>query len=242
MNEALIAAFARHQRIGFQFSGGRDSTVALYHLRDYWSRMVVYHLDTGDQFPELRKVVDLVAQDVPIVVIESSSPAVRRAYGLPSDLVPVDNLDVGRAMSGRATKIQSRFECCARSLMIPMHQRMLDDGVTLIVRGTRDDEFHEPVTRTGDTDGRVELLFPIHDWSAEQVDLYIEQHLLPVGPFYEAGMPESPECMGCTAWWGDGRAKYLRENHPQAFAKFREGTRLIRIEIDRQYAQLDDKE
>jgi SAM-dependent methyltransferase len=139
------AAWARHVgRIAFQFSGGRDSTAALYVLRERWPQMAVYHLDTGDQFPETRAVVaqveaDLLRAGVVLQRIVSDVKQVRETHGYPVDLVPVDNTDFGRLVSGESLKLTGRYECCARSLMAPMHARMIEDGITLIVRAQRDD-------------------------------------------------------------------------------------------------------
>lgn len=241
-DEQIEAAFGRHVQVGFQFSGGRDSTAALFRLRPWWRRMRVYHLNTGDQFPETRAVVREVGQLLAVHTINTDVQTVREQHGLPSDLIPINNHVLGRATTGETFKIVDRYECCARALMIPMHERMLADGITLIVRGQRADEFHQAPTRSGDTDGRVELLFPIEDWSAADVDRFIADNRLPVAPYYAAGLPEAPECMGCTAWWGDGRLTYLRERHPEQFAAVRGKIGLIRAAIDRQYALLDDKE
>lgn len=237
--DPVASAFARHQRIAFQFSGGRDSTAALYLLRPYWDRMTVYHLDTGDQFPETRAVVERVEQDVPITRIYSDVAATRREFGLASDLVPVDNSEVGRLVSGRPVKIISRYECCARTLMNPMHERMGQDGITLIVRGQRDDEYATPPKRSGDTGGNFEVLYPIQSWSGEQVSAYLKDNDLPIAPFYERGARRAPECMGCTAWWDEGRAGYMREYHPEAFVAYSANMKVIRIEIDRQYGMLE---
>lgn len=241
MND-ILDTFARHAgHIAFQFSGGRDSTAALYWMRELWPRMRVYHLYTGDGFPETMDVVSQVARDVPIITVPGDSIAVRTRYGLPSDLVPVDNLDVGRALTGRTVPIISRFDCCWKSLMQPLHQRMLDDGITLIVRGTRASDFAgAPVTRSGFTDGQVEILHPIEDWSDEEVMEWIAFHDLPVAPFYHQGMTQAPECLGCTAWWGEGRMKYLRDNHPGHYEAVRANMRTIRREIDSQLATLDE--
>lgn len=244
--DPVASAFARHERIAFQFSGGRDSTAALYVLRPYWKYMDLYHLDTQDQFPETREVFQQVAAEFtaatgrPPRVIVGDVHAVRAEHGLASDLVPVDTTAIGRMVSGRATKIISRYECCARSLMQPMHQRMLADGITLIVRGQRDDEYDAPPKRSGDVEGGVEVLYPIQSWSAGQVQEYLQVNSLPIAAFYLRGMKRAPECMGCTAWWDEGRAGYLREHHPQAFATYAGRMKTIRIEIDRQYALLDD--
>ena len=46
--EAAAHAVARHEKIGFQFSGGRDSVAALHVMRPHWDRMAIYITDTGD--------------------------------------------------------------------------------------------------------------------------------------------------------------------------------------------------
>lgn len=239
--EPLSQIFARHTRVAFQFSGGRDSTAALYLLRPYWDRMTVYHVDTGDQFPELRAVVDHVLIDLAAagapspVIIVSDVEAVRQREGFPSDLVPVDNVAFGRKVSGRDVKIISRYDCCWRALMQPMHQRMVADGITLIVRGQRDDEYAAPPLRSGDRADGFEVLYPIQNWTGEMVSAYLKENGLPLAPFYERGMRRAPECMGCTAWWDEGRAKYLRGYHPLAFARYMDRMTTVRSEIDRQY-------
>lgn len=239
--DPVASAFARHERIGFQFSGGRDSTAALYLLRDYWPRMTIYHLDTGDQFPETQEVVQAVeAETGPMVRIITNVKASRDDFGLPSDLVPVDNTHVGRMLSGRAAKLVSRYECCAKNLMMPMHRRILDDGITLIIRGQRDDEYAKQPMRSGDVENGLEVLYPIQDWTGQQVSDYLISNNHPIAPFYERGARRAPECVGCTAWWDEGRAQYMRDNHPEAFVAYAANMKTIRIEIDRQYAMLDD--
>lgn len=239
--DPIASAFARHERIAFQFSGGRDSTAALYLLRDYWPRMAIYHLDTGDQFPETRAVVDQVEADLgqPLIRIVSDVHAIRRDHGLASDLVPVDNTDVGRLISGRPVRIISRFECCARTLMNPMHERILADGITLLIRGQRTDEFATTPFRSGQIDRGLEFLYPIEEWSGQQVSDYLKSNGLPIAPFYDNGARRAPECMGCTAWWDEGRADYLRKYHPSAYAEHVSTMKLIRMEIDRQFAFLE---
>ena len=237
---ALGPAFARHSRIGFQFSGWRYSTAALYLLRACWPQMTVYHLDTGDQFPETRAVVEQVARDVPITVITANVHAYRNAHGWASDVVPVDNTPPGRLVSGRTLKIVSRYECCYQVLMAPMHARMVQDGITLLVRGQRDDEYASPPMRSGDVQDGIEVLYPIQHWSGQSVSDYLLDNALPMAPFYAQGARRAPECMGCTAWWDEGRSTYLKNHHPVHFADFTRRMGVIRAEIDRQYNTLED--
>lgn len=239
--DPVASAFARHERVGFQFSGGRDSTAALYLLRDYWPRMTIYHLDTGDQFPETQEVVRLVeAEAGPMTRIVTDVKKSRVDFGLATDLVPVDNTQVGRLLSGRAAKLVSRYDCCAKNLMLPMHQRILDDGITLLIRGQRDDEYVKQPMRSGDVEGGLEVLYPIQDWSGALVSSYLKENGHPIAAFYERGARRAPECMGCTAWWDEGRAQYMRDHHPEAYKDYAKNMKMIRLEIDRQYAMLDD--
>lgn len=239
--DAIASAFNRHTRIGFQFSGGRDSTAALFQLREYWGCMTIYHTDTGDQFPETREVVRQVeAMTGPIVRVLGDVASVRQIHGLASDLVPVDNIDFGRKVSGRELKIISRYDCCYRSLMQPMHQRLMADGITLIIRGQRDEDYVQHPLRSGGVQDGIEVLYPIQDWTGQQVSDYLNTNGLPIAPFYAEGVQRAPECMSCTAWWDEGRAQYLRDHHPEAFSTYASSMKRIRIEIDRQYASLDD--
>lgn len=223
--------------VAFQFSGGRDSTAALYQLREHWPKLTVYHVDTGDQFPELREVVDVVERDlaaagVRLVRIETDVHALRIEHGYPSDLVPTENTPIGRMVSGRALPLQDRYACCARALMDPLHERMHADGMTLLIRGQRDAEYAAPPHRSGETADGFEVLYPIEAWTAYEVDAYLQKNGLPVAPFYAAGMRRAPECMGCTAWLDEGRAAYLRDRHPEQHAIFITTMATIRAEID----------
>lgn len=233
------AVLARHERIAFQFSGGRDSTAALFLLRPYWHRMTVYHVDSGDMFPETRAVVDAVAAYVPVVTLQGNVQAVQSQFGMPSDLVPVDNGTFGRLVSGNPVKINGRYGCCFKTLMEPMHERMVADGITLIIRGQRDDDYDQPPLRSGAVASGFEVLYPIQDWNADMVMEYLKAHQLPVAVYYDRGLKQGSDCMGCTAWWDDGRADYLRQYHPLKFTRLVQDVQVVKDEIVRQFAKLE---
>ncbi|VTU38231.1 Dimethylglycine N-methyltransferase [Variovorax sp. PBS-H4] len=238
-------AFHRHKgRVAFQFSGGRDSTAALYALREFWPQMRVYHVDTGDQFPETRAVVaqvekDLAEAGLELVRIVTDVQGNHQYAGYPTDLVPVDNTVLGQMVSGAPLRLQGRYDCCAANLMNPLHARMQLDGITLLIRGQRDDEYAAPPLRSGDVSDGFEVLYPIQGWSAADVDMFIAEHGLPVAPFYEAGARRAPECMSCTAWWDEGRAAYMRKHHPNEHKVFIQRMADIRREIDRSMSWLN---
>lgn len=242
-----VARWTRHEgAIAFQFSGGRDSTAALYLLREHWPKMRVYHLDTGDQFPETKAVVDRVRQDladagVVLDVITQDVEAFRVEHGYASDLVPTENTAIGRTVSGRKQRLVDRYVCCASNLMNPMHSIMVEERITLIVRGQRDDEYDAPPMRDGDTIDGFEVHYPIQDWTAGQVDAYLAENGLPVAPFYAAGMRRAPECMHCTAWLDEGRLGYLKARHPDIHPVVIARMKLVRDAVTTTLINLDNE-
>jgi 3'-phosphoadenosine 5'-phosphosulfate sulfotransferase (PAPS reductase)/FAD synthetase len=218
-----------HTKIAFQLSGGRDSTAAFYLLQEYWPMMDVYHLDSGDRFPEVEAVIERCQNDFgrPFIRIDSSSEAIRQEHGEPTDLVPFNVEFIGRAMTGTQTKMQSRFDCCARTVMLPMHERMIADGITLVIRGVRQSDFAKQPYPNGVVENGIQIWHPIQEWSDLNVMEYLANQDLPITPMYSHGLSTTPECMTCTAWWDDGRAKYMREFHPIKFDEYR--TRLLAV-------------
>lgn len=232
--DAIEAAIRRHQRIALQFSGGRDSVATLYVMRPWWDRLKVYHMDPGDAFPETAAIVAQVANEVPIIVVRGDVKRYHAEVAWPADVVPVDNTPLGRRVSGRAQALTSRYQCCWDNLMLPMHQRMLDDGITLIVRGQRDEDYAQAPMRSGGRAEGIEVLYPIESWSTADVDAYCRDHGLPMAPWYAEGASHGSDCMHCSAWLDDGRIPYLKKHHPQTFHAVRERLAVIRAEVERQ--------
>lgn len=211
----------QHQRIAFQFSGGKDSTAALYALRAHWPRMTVYWLNTGDPFPETEAFVREVAAGLPhFVEVAGRVNAVIAQFGPPADLIGAEASETAWAANiGRGQVLQDRAACCLRSKMLPLHQRMIEDGITLIVRGQKAvDEVRGPLS-SGDAVEGVEVYHPIEDWTdADVMAWLIDRSVMP--PLYGEGVQRSGDCMRCSAWLGDRRAAYLAQHHPVAFGDY----------------------
>lgn len=212
--------FSRHERIALQLSGGRDSLACLYLLRPYWDRLTVYWCNTGAAFPETEAIMRQVQDMVPYFVeIAGRQQDVVATFGLPSDIVPASRTPIG-ILSGSEQKqlIQDRYSCCARSMMLPTHERMLADGITLIIRGQKTADEQKSFTRSGEVHDGFELLFPIEDWSTRQVMAYLQSQGAPIPRFYEV-MDTAPDCMTCSAWWENGAAAYLKRYHYAAYGE-----------------------
>ncbi|OWY39388.1 hypothetical protein CEK28_08700 [Xenophilus sp. AP218F] len=217
--EALIR---QHARIALQVSGGRDSLACLFLLRPWWDKLTVYWLNSGDAFPEVAEIMAKVRALVPhFVEVDGRQPDIIRQHGIPSDIVPASATPIGIMGQGGGALIQGRYDCCWRVLMQPLHQRMRDDGITLLARGQKNADALKSPLRDGDVLDGFTYLFPIQDWSEEQVDAYLATQEIQPGPFY-ASMGSTPDCMTCSAWWDENRAQYLKARHPAHYALYQQ--------------------
>ncbi|MGX0136359.1 phosphoadenosine phosphosulfate reductase domain-containing protein [Cupriavidus metallidurans] len=209
-----------HERIALQFSGGKDSLALLHLMRPFWDRLTVYWLDTGDAFPETEALVEEVAAMVPnFQRIQGRQPETIELFGIPSDLVPVHSTPIGVIARRGGTLIQDRYSCCMRSLMLPMHERMQADGITLVVRGQKNtDPLRAPV-ESGHVEDGIEYQFPLQDWSDEDVLRFLAEEGVEIPRFYQT-LHSSPDCKTCSAYWEEGRAPYLKEHHPEAYEEY----------------------
>lgn len=224
MNEILD----RHERIALQFSGGRDSIATLYLMRPYWDRLTVYWLDGGSAFPETVALVQQVRDMVPnFARVEGRQPQVIEEFGLPTDILPVSATPMGVVGSGKGKTMQDRYSCCLRSIMLPMHERMMADGITLIIRGQKNSDRLKSIIRSGDVENGIEFLFPIEEWDNAKVMSYLREQDAPIPRFYEM-LDAAPDCMTCSAWWETGAGAYLKRYHYPHYQEYQRRLEVIK--------------
>lgn len=233
--------FDAHQKVALSFSGGKDSLACLYLLRPYWDRLTVYWMNPGNPFPETVDLMSRVRAMVPqFKELRGLQPEIVALDGWPSDVVPHAYTSDGNTLFGPTPfKVQSRLQCCFRSLMLPTYKAMLEDGVTCCIRGKR----HEEADKTGLQSGYVtadgmQLVFPIYDWTAGDVTDYLKEQGVDLPKSYQYAK-HSLDCMDCTAWWGEGLSTYLKAEHPQQFAEYRRRVVLIKQAVADQMAECE---
>ncbi len=210
----------RHEKIALQVSGGRDSVACFFLMREYLSELTVYWVNTGDAFPETLAIIDQIKAMAPsFVEIDGQQPQVIAQYGIPTDLLPQTSTPIGVAAGKSGTLMQDTLSCCSRVIMAPLHQRMLDDGITLIVRGQKASDSNRAPFRSGYIENGIEYLLPIDSWSSDDVDEYLTDQGAPISPFYPQ-LHSTPDCMTCSGWWSDRRAGYLKTNHPEKYKEY----------------------
>lgn len=231
---AISDFFARHRKVAFELSGGKDSTAALYALESWWPQMTVYWCNPGRPAPEVQQHVYRIAQHLPhFVEVPGRRNEVWAKDGWPSDLIPIHFVPFGQLVRGAPhgePAIQGRYDCCTRSLMNPLHERVLADGNTGIVRGQKDADELKGSLRSGAVHEGIEYLYPIEGWSNERVLLWLANRKISLPESYQH-LDVSPDCLDCTAWWGERRSVYLKERHPEEFKKYQIRLRYIRSAI-----------
>jgi 3'-phosphoadenosine 5'-phosphosulfate sulfotransferase (PAPS reductase)/FAD synthetase len=226
-------ALLRHECIAFQFSGGKDSVAALFLLRDYWTRFTVYFCDSGDCPEETQAVVRYVAALVPrFFRITGRVREIKSAYGLPTDVLPWSSAPAAHHHNaGETPLMQDRVACCSRSIMAPLHERMVQDGITLIIRGQKDADVHKGQFRSGDIADGFEFLYPVEHWTDDMCATAMLASGVPVPRYYSAGLHHSGDCATCTAWCESGKADYLAKHYPLKFVEYRANMAIIEAAV-----------
>lgn len=223
---------SQHKNVALQLSGGRDSIACLYLLKPYWEQLTVYWLDPGASYPETTALMHDIEKMVPrFVRIDGRQQQTISDWGMPSDIVPVSGTPIGVEVAGGGVRIQDRYMCCFRSIMLPMQERMIADGVTLIIRGQKNSDKLKAVTRSGEVSDGIQYLFPIEDWTAADVMKYLREQKAPIPRFYEM-LNSAPNCMNCTAYWEEQALSYQRRYHHAQFLENQERLNIIREAID----------
>lgn len=221
----------RHSNVALEFSGGRDSLACLYLLRPFLHRMTVYWVNTGAAFPETLSVIAAVRDFVPhFVEIAGNQPAVIEQFGIPTDVLPRSSTIIGLAAAQSSVRMQDSYSCCSRVIMVPLHQRVLGDGCTLIIRGQKLSDDHRAPITSGYVENGIEYLFPIERWSDADVDQYLADVGAPALPYYET-MKGAPDCITCSGWWSENHGQYLRQHHPDAFVEYQRRLQIIAAEV-----------
>lgn len=230
------------RRAALQFSGGKDSMACLALLEPYVQRgLPVYWAHTGDTIPETLEVVEQVRTAVPdFRVVQADVMAWKRQHGIPSDVTTAQSSEMGAHYAMSETRLAGRFDCCWANLMQPMHERMLADGIDLVIRGTKLADTGR-VPASGIT-GQYEVWLPLLHWSHEEVFDLCARMAMPRNAVYDHFKSISaPECLHCSAWWDDGKAAYLKARHPDKVGQYAASLQEIRAELARRVAELESE-
>jgi phosphoadenosine phosphosulfate reductase len=212
-----------HKGGALQLSGGKDSMAMLFHLRPLWGKLTVYWSNPGNPPKESVELMGRVRALVPNFVEITSDVLTDIAHnGFPSDIVPVTLTRFAELGSGIRPPyyIRPTMNCCYMNMYKPLHDRMILDAHTLIIRGEKeaDTERNHMLTDGMVVEG-IQYLFPIYDETSESVMAYLKEHAPDfIHPAYSYGSHGGPECDGCTGWLDENLGEYMKNSNPESYA------------------------
>ena len=234
--EDCRAKIFEHERVALQFSGGKDSMTTLFYLRPFWDNITVYWTNPGDALPETTELMAKVKDLVPhFVEITGNVLEWKGMNGLPSD-VYVDTLTpFGELKTGTQAPfyITPTHLCCRANMHKPMMDRMVADGVTLIIRGEKShDEHRNHLLHDGFIDANsVEYMFPIYDETNESVMEYLNANCPEfIHGVYATGAGGLLDCLTCTGWWDEYKGTYISDRYPDIAKQVAEVKKVIATE------------
>jgi 3'-phosphoadenosine 5'-phosphosulfate sulfotransferase (PAPS reductase)/FAD synthetase len=207
--------FRHHERILLLCSGGKDAVALLYHLENYWDRLVVGWINTGDLCPEIEEFMLGISQKVPnFMVTYSDSRAWRAENGWPSPLVPADYTLLGRAVTGEKNiRVVSNYECCKANVWSPIQTLVEATGATAVLTGQRKEDTSCDPRPSGTWIDGVQYFYPIDDWTLADVQTCLKEQGIQDPRFF--GDDTSIDCMTCTGFpQYTERTAYIKKHHP----------------------------
>ena len=213
--------YARHEKVALMFSGGRDSLACLHLTQPYWEQTTVVWVNPQANFPEIESVMQAVREIVPhFLEVTTDQPASIEQFGYPVDLLPVDWTAMGQVSTKPKTiMLRSYLDCCSENKSLPADRAARDAGCTAIIRGSRSDEMHHSVVKSGFVHEGVEYCHPLQTWTFGDVLNFLRERGVDITPRLMLS-ESSLDCWNCTAFLPDRRERrvYIKERHPEVYA------------------------
>ncbi len=186
-----------------QFSGGKDSLACLYLLEPIWDDLTVLWCNTGSAYEETLDLMERVKKLVPhFAEVKSNQPKFIEEYGNPVDVLPIRRTNFGQYIHGtESKKFTDYLSCCNANIWQPV--REASKGYANIFRGQRLEDDKKSRIRNGDVIDGQTYLFPIENWTTQDVISYLGERL----PKYYQTEKTSHDCWNCTAYLEDNFAR-----------------------------------
>jgi 3'-phosphoadenosine 5'-phosphosulfate sulfotransferase (PAPS reductase)/FAD synthetase len=229
--EQIEQLFSRHEHVYLAFSGGKESIVLAHMCEPYRDRLSLLWVNTGFMFPHMVEFVRGYGERFTLEELTSDLPAHWRAFGLPSEILTVEN-----AMPGgchQEPKMQAWVSCCHSLRTAPMLTFI--NGLSSpagLIHGQRHEDRTPNLGLSGAPgawrDG-VDVIAPLADWATEDVMTYVREHALTLPEQYRktSGSLECWVCPANLATEDTSYADYMAKEYPDLLAMVLPGARRI---------------
>lgn len=209
-------------KLGLAFSGGKDSLACLLLNKERLSEITVFFVNTGKTYPETMKLVEYAKSISPnFIEILVDRQGQNDYHGIPADIVPINWTIAGQQITGeKPIKIQSYLQCCMENIANSLMNAAKHYGITHMIRGQRNDEFHKAPSRNNDVVDGITFIHPIETWTAASVLDFIARHM-EIPAHFNLGHT-SLDCFDCTAYQKETKdvSSYRELNHPELHQKY----------------------
>ncbi len=217
----------RYQRgpshVALLYSGGMESSLLLSLLAPWRSKVTVYTIRTGVEFPHMIKFIDhkLSGWDHRVVTVDLAASF--RDLGLPASVVPIEHLQgLGDQMNiaERAPRIAPWVYCCLRNRSAPGYDAVVADGLRDIIHGQRRGDWskseprqhHWECVKSGTP---LHFHHPLWDVSRTQVQDAVTAFGVEL-PEHYAEYSSSLDCAICPSALTTPRRAWMSKHHPEA--------------------------
>ena len=211
------------------FSGGKDSFACLYLFEHQLKDIIVIWANTGKNYPEslemIQKAMEICPNFVEILVDREHN---NDEKGIPSDVVPIRNTEVGRIISGETDiRVQSYLDCCYANIGKQIVDYCKANGITKLIKGQRNDEGNKSTSRDKSIHDGIEYIQPLDNWTREQVINYLATKMSI--PEHFKFNHSSLDCYDCTAFRAESkdRVEWMRDKYPNYFDQYQTRLNLV---------------
>jgi len=221
-----------------QFSGGKDSVVALHMCIPWKDKITVQYCDTGDSFPHVIAYIRSICEEwgFKLEIIEPPVKADEyvELFGIPSDILPIWSSQELRSFVPKNKKdlIQSASMCCNNLLWMPLHMAAFNSGCKLVIRGTKGSDEHVSIAKEFlDENTEITFVSPVWDMTDEGIYEYIKDNDIRLPFHYRVGINHSLDCMKCSAWGTTKaecqRVELTKKYYPEAMPELKRRSTVI---------------
>lgn len=215
----IADAVRHHERVALLYSGGIESSLLLRLAEPWRSRVTVYTVRTGTEFPHMVAFIDRKLEGWDHHVIPVDLVASFDQLGLPASVVPIEHVQGLAETVGvdeRLPRILPWTLCCARNRSQPGYEAIKADGVHVVLHGQRSADFPKRAAAPLEYPG-LELVAPLWDVSRESVWSAVRELNIEL-PDHYGQYPSSLDCSVCPSSLTTQRRAWMAGRYPEHLA------------------------